>query len=130
LDTSRRTAAEDTGLLARLEALSHLGEENALARMAQLLVAVLLFMLELLPVLMRSFLYDQVDELEEIWQLDEYVRVAGQEYIGRSLEKHKERITESERDEVEELMRELATDQIRAFKQKVEQVTRNSARSR
>jgi hypothetical protein len=127
LATSDKEAAADTGLLARLVALSHLGDANGWARMAHLLVAALLFMLELLPVAVKSLsilgpptAYDQIDELDT----KEVVRAAGrQEYIDKDLEKRKKRIAEALHDEVEEVMRELATDQVKAWKQKVKQLT-------
>jgi hypothetical protein len=66
---TNETAAEATGLLARLVALEHLGDENGSARLAHLLVALLLFMIELLPVTIKTLsiigpptLYDRIDE--------------------------------------------------------------------
>lgn len=126
LNTSSKEAADDTGLLARLVALSHLGEDNGWALAAHLLVAALLFMLELLPVAVKSLsilgppsAYDQIDELDT----KEVVKAAGrQEYIDRDLEKRKKRIAEAVHDEVEAVMRELATDQVKAWKQKVKQM--------
>jgi hypothetical protein len=110
-----------------LVALVHLGDENGWARMAHLLVAALLFMLELLPVAVKSLsilgpptAYDQIDELDT----KEVVRAAGrQEYIDKDLEKRKKRIVEAVHDEVEVVMREIASDQIEAWKQKVKQLT-------
>jgi hypothetical protein len=127
LSTSGKEAADNTGLLARLVALAHLGDENGWARMAHLLVAALLFMLELLPVAVKSLsilgpptAYDQIDELDT----KEVVRAAGrQEYIDKDLEKRKKRIVEAVHDEVEVVMREIASDQIEAWKQKVKQLT-------
>jgi hypothetical protein len=127
LGTSNEEAASDTGLLARLVALSHLGEENGWARLAHLLVAALFFMLELLPVAVKSLsilgpptAYDQVDDLDTT----EVVRAAGrQEYIDRDLEKRKKRIAEKVHDEVEVVMRELALDQVSQWKQQVKAQT-------
>ncbi len=127
LKTSSEKAADNTGLLARLVALSHLGDENGWARMAHLLVAALLFMLELLPVAVKSLsilgppsAYDQIDEIDT----KEVVKAAGrQEYIDRDLEKRKKRIAEAVHDEVEQVMRDLATDQVKAWKQKVQQMS-------
>lgn len=66
---ANQASAEDTGLLARLVALEHLGDENGSARLAHLLVALLLFMIELLPVTIKTLsiigpptLYDRIDE--------------------------------------------------------------------
>jgi hypothetical protein len=120
LNTSSEEAAADTGLLARLVALAHLGEDNGWARMAHLLVAGLLFMLELLPVAIKSLsilgpptAYDQVDDLDT----KEVVRAAGrQEYIDKDLEKRKKRIAEAVHDEVEEVMREVALTQVKQWK--------------
>lgn len=126
LGTSNQEAAEDTGLLARLVALSHLGDENGWARMAHFLVAALLFMLELLPVTIKSLsilgpptAYDQIDDLDT----KEVVRAAGrQEYIDKDLEQRKKRIAEAVHGEVEEVMRELAVEQVKAWKQQVKQM--------
>jgi hypothetical protein len=127
LGASNAEAAENTGLLARLVALAHLGEENGWARMAHLLVAALLFMLELLPVAVKSLsilgpptAYDQIDDLDT----KEVVRAAGRhEYIDKDLEKRKQRIAEAVHDEVEEVMRELAIAQVKAWKQQVKALT-------
>jgi hypothetical protein len=127
LGTSNREAADDTGLLARLVALSHLGDENGWARMAHLLVAALLFMLELLPIAVKSLsilgpptAYDQIDDLDT----KEVVRAAGrQEYIDKDLEQRKKRIAEAVHDEVEDVMRELAIEQVKTWKQQVKQLT-------
>jgi hypothetical protein len=127
LGTSNREAAEDTGLLARLVALSHLGDENGWARLAHLLVAALLFTLELLPVAVKSLsilgppsAYDQIDELDT----KEVVRSAGRhEYIDKDLEKRKKRIAEEVHKEVEQVMRDLAIAQVKQWKQKVLQMT-------
>lgn len=66
------TAASDNGLLARLVALDHLGKSDGWARLAHLLVAGLFFMIELLPVAVKSLtilgpqtLYDQVNDLDD-----------------------------------------------------------------
>jgi hypothetical protein len=127
LNSSNQEAADDTGLLARLVALSHLGDHNGWARAAHLLVAALLFMLELLPVAVKSLsifgppsAYDQIDEIDT----KEVVRAAGrQEYIDKDMEKRKKRIVEAVHDEVEVVMREIASNQIDAWKQKVKQLT-------
>jgi hypothetical protein len=127
LNTSNNEAAHDTGLLARLVALSHLGEANGWARAAHLLVAGLLFMLELLPVAVKSLsilgpptAYDQVDELDT----KKAVKAAGQyEYIDKDLEDRRKRIVQDVHDQVEDVMREIAFEQIEAWKQNVKQVT-------
>jgi hypothetical protein len=127
LGTSNREAAEDTGLLARLVALSNLGEDNGWARLAHLLVAALLFMLELLPVAVKSLsilgppsAYDQIDDLDT----KEVVRSAGrQEYIDRDLEKRKKRIAEEVHKEVEVVMRDIAIAQVKRWKDKVNKMT-------
>jgi hypothetical protein len=66
------TAAKDDGLLAQLVALDHLGNDNGWARLAHLLVAGLFFMVELLPVAVKSLtilgpptLYDQINDLDD-----------------------------------------------------------------
>jgi hypothetical protein len=66
------TAAHDNGLLARLVALDHLGKDNGWARLAHLLVAGLFFMIELLPVAVKSLtilgpptLYEQINDLDD-----------------------------------------------------------------
>ncbi|KAB1906940.1 DUF4407 domain-containing protein [Micromonospora sp. AMSO1212t] len=133
LDTSNKEAADNTGLLARLAALAHLGDENGWAKLAHLLVAALFFMIELLPVAIKSLsilgppsAYDQIDELDT----KEVVKAAGrQEYIDKDLEKRKKRIAEAVHDEVEAVMLELATDQVEAWKQKVRQMSVQPPRS-
>jgi hypothetical protein len=127
LSSVNHDAANDTGLLARLVALSHLGDANGWARMAHLLVAGLLFMLELLPVAIKSLsilgpptAYEQIDEIDT----KEAVKLAGQhEYIDKDLEERRKRIVEKVHDEVEDVMREIALEQIEAWKQNVKQVT-------
>ncbi|GAA1640322.1 hypothetical protein GCM10009828_081140 [Actinoplanes couchii] len=127
--TANQEAAGNTGLLAQLVALSHLGEDNGWARAAHLLVAALLFMLELLPVAVKSLsilgpptAYDQIDDLDT----KEVVRAAGrQEYIDKDLENRKKRIVAEVHNEVEVVMREIAKDQIESWKQKVKQVIAN-----
>jgi hypothetical protein len=127
LDTSSKEAADNTGLLARLVALAHLGDENGWAKLAHLLVAALFFMIELLPVAIKSLsilgppsAYDQIDELDT----KEVVKAAGrQEYIDKDLERRKKRIAETVHDEVEAVMLELATDQVKAWKQQVKQMS-------
>lgn len=131
LGTSNKEAAEDTGLLARLVALSHLGDENSWARLAHLLVAALLFMLELLPVAVKSLsilgppsAYDQIDDLDT----KEVVRAAGRtEYIDKDLEKRKRKIAEQVHDEVEVVMRDLAIAQVQAWKKQVGKLTAANA---
>ena len=129
LSASNQDAAGNTGLLARLVALSELGDSNGWARAAHLLVAALLFMLELLPVAVKSLsilgppsAYDQIDELDT----KEVVRADGKhEYIDKDLEKRKNRSVMAVHDEVEVVMREIALDQIEEWKQKVKQTTAN-----
>jgi hypothetical protein len=126
LEVSNNEAAADTGLLTRLEALGHLGKENNGVRRAHLLVAGLLFMLVLLPLAVKllSFLgppsaYDQIDDLDT----KEVVRAAGRrEYIDKDLEERKKRIAEAVHHEVEEVMRELAIAQVKAWKRRVERL--------
>lgn len=67
-----RVQADNTGLLARLEALERLGDASSMAGWAHLAVAGLFFMIELLPVLVKLLtsmgppsLYDRISELEE-----------------------------------------------------------------
>jgi hypothetical protein len=127
LATSDKEAAQDTGLLSRLVALAHLGRANGWARLAHLLVAALLFMLELLPVAIKSLsilgpptAYDQIDDLDT----KEVVRAAGRhEYIDKDLEKRKKRIAEAVHDEVENVMRELAIHQVNDWKQQIRHLT-------
>lgn len=66
------TQAKNTGMLARIEALERLGAESAAANRAHWAVALLLFLIELLPVLVKLMttmgppsLYDRVHEFEE-----------------------------------------------------------------
>lgn len=69
-DRDASTLEQSTGLLARIEALDRLGEESNSARTAHLAVAGLLFMVELLPVLVKALTlmggksqYDRIGEL-------------------------------------------------------------------
>jgi hypothetical protein len=68
----------NTGLLARLEALDRLGDRSSMAELAHWAVALLFFMIELLPVLVkvlnsmgRPSLYDRISELEENSSFDD-----------------------------------------------------------
>ncbi len=67
----------NTGLLARIEAMNRLGSESSSARFSHLAVALLLFMIELLPVLVKTLSvigpqtpYDKVTDLAEKSRLE------------------------------------------------------------
>jgi hypothetical protein len=71
----------NTGMLARIEALNRIGHDNPSARWAHLAVAGLLFMIELLPVLVKLLtslgppsIYDQISDLEDNSTIDEATR--------------------------------------------------------
>jgi hypothetical protein len=70
--TDLRRQSKDTGLLARIQALNRLGHDNSSAFWAHWAVAGLLFMIELLPVLVKLLatagpptVYDRVSELQD-----------------------------------------------------------------
>lgn len=67
----------NTGILAQIEALGRIGEESPSAERAHLAVALLLFMIELLPVLVKLLtilgppsVYDRISELDSNSTLD------------------------------------------------------------
>ncbi|MEU8007714.1 DUF4407 domain-containing protein [Catellatospora sp. NPDC049111] len=71
LNNSAQQQRQD-GLLAQLVALGHLGDSDGLARWAHLLVAALLFMIELLPVAIKTLtllgpttLYERADKFDD-----------------------------------------------------------------
>lgn len=73
--------AQNTGLLARVEALDRLGDQSASARLAHLSVAGVLFMVELLPVLVKSLSlmggptqYDRISDLTDRRAVDKAAR--------------------------------------------------------
>jgi hypothetical protein len=110
VDTVGDNSEEDTGLLARLVALEHLGEQNGWARLAHLLVAGLLFMIELLPVAVKSLMivgpptpYDQVNDLDDKRILEDAAQM-------RSLVRRRRKRAEDKAVELDEDMyhRELA----------------------
>jgi len=71
----------NTGMLARIEALDRIGAQSGAARRAHLAVAALLFMIELLPVLVKLLtnlgppsLYDRISEMEDNSTFDDATR--------------------------------------------------------
>lgn len=71
LEASRTAAAENIGLIAQMRALSHLGDKNGVIRWVCLLLAVVLLLLEMLPITTKALaglgpptLYDQIDDLD------------------------------------------------------------------
>jgi hypothetical protein len=71
----------NTGMLARIEALHRIGAANSSAKWAHYAVAGLLFMIELLPVLVKLLtsvgppsLYDRISELDDNSTIDEATR--------------------------------------------------------
>jgi hypothetical protein len=71
-DQDAAIQAQNTGLLARVEALDRLGDQSMSARLAHLSVAGVLFMVELLPVLVKSLSlmngptqYDRISDLTD-----------------------------------------------------------------
>jgi Domain of unknown function (DUF4407) len=83
-DSDASIQAQNTGLLARVEALDRLGDESAAARTAHLSVAGLLFMVELLPVLVKSLSlmgppsqYDRISDLTDRRAVDNAARRRG-----------------------------------------------------
>jgi hypothetical protein len=108
--TVNDNSTSNTGLLARLVALEHLGDENGWARLAHLLVAGLLFMIELLPVAVKSLTilgpptpYDQVNDLDDKRVLEDAAQM-------RSLTQRRRKRAEDKAIELDEDMyhRELA----------------------
>ena len=72
------TQISNTGLLAQIEALGRVGDASSSARNAHWAVAGLLFMIELLPVLVKFFMsvgppsvYDRISELDDSSTLDD-----------------------------------------------------------
>jgi hypothetical protein len=68
-------------MLARIEALHRIGEDNSSAKWAHYAVAALLFMIELLPVLVKLLtsigppsLYDRISKLDDDSTIDEATR--------------------------------------------------------
>jgi hypothetical protein len=81
-DNDASIQAQNTGLLARVEALDRLGDESLSARTAHLAVAGVLFMVELLPVLVKSLSlmggptqYDRISELTDRRAVDNAARL-------------------------------------------------------
>jgi hypothetical protein len=80
-DSDANIQERNTGLLARVEALDRLGDESLAARAAHLSVAGLLFMVELLPVLVKALSlmgaptqYDRISELTDRRAVDNAAR--------------------------------------------------------
>ncbi len=80
-DSDATIQEQNTGLLARVEALDRLGDESLAARTAHLSVAGLLFMVELLPVLVKALSlmgsptqYDRISELTDKRAVDNAAR--------------------------------------------------------
>jgi len=80
-DSDANIQEQNIGLLARVEALDRLGDESLSARAAHLSVAGLLFMVELLPVLVKALSlmgaptqYDRISELTDRRAVDNAAR--------------------------------------------------------
>jgi hypothetical protein len=81
LTSSDSRVVQDTGLLARIDALGRLGDKSTSAFLAHLAVAGLLFMIELLPVMVKALsilgpptVYDKLSDLNDKTSLEESTR--------------------------------------------------------
>lgn len=134
IDAGNETALNDTGLLARLVALERLGQNNVWARLAHLLVAGLLFMIELLPVSIKTLtllgpptLYDTVDELDSK-QVVEDVSVHRNTHrrrrkaIDDDMFDREVKIARQVNDEVEKVVRKIAIKRVQDWGREAEEL--------
>lgn len=113
-------AKRQDGLLAQLVALGHLGDESGMARLAHLLLAALLFMVELLPVAIKtlsaagpSTIYERAEKLDDdrvmkLAQAKASREQAKQAEIDQRAADSEARVAKKVQEKVEEVVTEIA----------------------
>jgi len=116
----RAQAERQEGLLAQLVALEHLGAENGAARMAHILLAGLFFMIELLPVAIKTLssmgpttLYERADKYHDDRAMDLVTARSNRQHVKQQLIDQKAiesevRVVELVQNRVEQVVSQLA----------------------